>query len=191
MSEVTVDRCGAPDAWPDRRPGPDPPPRDCERRRRCFRVDGLNRKGAVRDIATLSLRAGEVVGLWGLLGSGRTELIRAIVGLDPTRQPVSRHLRRRRDAYGAGLCQRALRDRIGLVTEDRRAEGIIAAADPSKRMPAFPICGWPMSNRLRRDRAPGTGCAATGTSRPSNGWRSRPRDRNRRLAPCRAAISRR
>jgi ABC-type sugar transport system ATPase subunit len=47
-----------------------------------LRVEGLRRGDTLKDV-TITLRAGEVVGIWGLLGAGRTELLRALVGLDP------------------------------------------------------------------------------------------------------------
>ncbi len=47
-----------------------------------LQVSGLRRSGVLKDIS-FEIRAGEIVGLWGLLGSGRTELLRAMVGLDP------------------------------------------------------------------------------------------------------------
>jgi ribose transport system ATP-binding protein len=47
-----------------------------------LRVENLNRKGVLHNIS-FSIRAGEVVGIGGLVGAGRTELCRAIFGVDP------------------------------------------------------------------------------------------------------------
>src|ERR1039458_4627431 len=47
-----------------------------------LRVEGLTRRGAFRDVS-FSLRAGEIVGLAGLVGAGRTETCLAIFGVDP------------------------------------------------------------------------------------------------------------
>jgi ribose transport system ATP-binding protein len=47
-----------------------------------LRVQNFNRGDVLKDI-TFSLRAGEIVGLGGLMGAGRTELCRAIFGIDP------------------------------------------------------------------------------------------------------------
>ncbi|MDR1579529.1 MAG: sugar ABC transporter ATP-binding protein [Synergistaceae bacterium] len=46
-----------------------------------FRIKGLSAGHAPRNV-DLELRRGEIVGLWGLMGSGRTELMRTIYGLD-------------------------------------------------------------------------------------------------------------
>src|SRR5581483_177525 len=50
--------------------------------RELLRVEGLTRAGAFTDVS-FAVRSGEVVGLVGLIGSGRTEIARAIFGLDP------------------------------------------------------------------------------------------------------------
>jgi ABC-type sugar transport system ATPase subunit len=47
-----------------------------------LRVEKLSRKGKLNDIS-FSLRAGEIVGMAGLMGAGRTELCRALFGVDP------------------------------------------------------------------------------------------------------------
>ncbi len=60
------------------------PERDCAIGEEVLRVDGLNRGRKVRDIS-LAVRAGEVLGIAGLVGSGRSEVVRAIFGADPKR----------------------------------------------------------------------------------------------------------
>ncbi|MEU8198475.1 sugar ABC transporter ATP-binding protein [Microbispora amethystogenes] len=71
----------------------------------------------LRDI-DLDLRAGEIVGVAGLQGSGRTELAKALFGAEPftTGEMTPRRPRSVREAIAAG---------IGLVTEDRKAEGLL------------------------------------------------------------------
>jgi len=74
----------------------------------------------LRDIS-LDVRAGEIVGLAGLQGSGRTELARAIFGADPFTSGTleiegrARRFRSPRAAIRAGL---------GFITEDRKLEGL-------------------------------------------------------------------
>ena len=85
-----------------------------------LRVEGLNRKPLLRDVS-LTLRAGEIVGLGGLIGAGRTELCRALFGLDPIDSGEIRvagrplRLRSPRDAVRAG---------IALIPEDRQKTGL-------------------------------------------------------------------
>jgi ribose transport system ATP-binding protein len=77
---------------------------------------------AVRDIS-FSVRRGEIVGLFGLMGAGRTELLQSVFGLHPRRssgqivvdgKPVT--IRSPGDAIRAG---------IALAPEDRKAEGLV------------------------------------------------------------------
>jgi ABC-type sugar transport system ATPase subunit len=71
-------------------------------------VSGLHRRGVLRDIS-LQIRAGEIVGLAGLVGSGRSELARAIAGVDPIDGGTiavdgrARHIRSPADAMAAGM----------------------------------------------------------------------------------------
>ena len=92
-------------------------------------VEHFSRDGELCNVS-FNLSAGEILGIWGLLGSGRTELIRAIVGLDPI---DSGQLRWRNSAGElAEISPADLHADAGLVTEDRRGEGLflpLSAAD--------------------------------------------------------------
>jgi ABC-type sugar transport system ATPase subunit len=85
-------------------------------------AEGIGRSGVLKNIS-LTLHVGEIVGLWGLLGSGRTELARALVGLDPI-DTGELFLR----ADGTEALERVgpakLSEVTGFVTEDRRGEGL-------------------------------------------------------------------
>jgi ribose transport system ATP-binding protein len=84
-------------------------------------VEGLHREGFL-DNVTFTLHRGEVVGLWGLLGSGRTELFRALMGLD---QVNSGTIRLQRDDGSVELKPKNARKMMGLLTEDRRTDGLL------------------------------------------------------------------
>ena len=79
---------------------------------------------AVRDVS-LELRRGEVLGLAGLVGAGRSELLRAIFALDPVRAGSVRV------GVHAGPASPLLRWRqgVGLLSEDRKSEGLALALD--------------------------------------------------------------
>jgi ribose transport system ATP-binding protein len=70
--------------------------------------------------ASIALRAGEVVGIAGLVGSGRTELLRAVFGLDP----VKRGTVRVGVVTGPASPWRRLAQGVGLLSEDRKGEGL-------------------------------------------------------------------
>ena len=73
--------------------------------------------------ASLTLRRGEVVGIAGLVGSGRTELLRAVFGLEPVRRG-----RVKVGAYvGAASPGRRLAQGVGMLSEDRKGEGLAAS----------------------------------------------------------------
>ena len=84
-------------------------------------VVGLCRDRHVRDVS-LQLRKGEVLGIAGLVGSGRTELVKLLAGVDrPTEGDIilngkAEHFPNPREAIAAG---------IALLPEDRKKEGII------------------------------------------------------------------
>ena len=87
-------------------------------------VRGLTRQG-VLDRVSFDLHAGEILGLWGLLGSGRTEILRALVGLDPVDGGTLRYARA---GALAEITPARLHAHAGFVTEDRRGEGLLLPA---------------------------------------------------------------
>ena len=82
---------------------------------------GLSHAGTIKPF-DLEIREGEVVGLTGLLGSGRSELARAIYGADRSQTGTLKvkgkeaHIKEPIDAMNLGM---------GLLPDDRKAEGII------------------------------------------------------------------
>jgi ribose transport system ATP-binding protein len=80
--------------------------------------------------ATLALHRGEVLGVAGLIGSGRTELLRAVFGLDPVRRGELR--------VGAVVGPRSplvrLRSGVGLLSEDRAREGLALTLSVEKNL---------------------------------------------------------
>lgn len=90
-------------------------------------VDGLGRKGVFSDIS-FSVRSGEVVGLAGLVGAGRTEVARAIYGLDRFDEGTVTvdgsiiDVRSPKSAISSGVV---------LVPEERKTQGLILGASIS------------------------------------------------------------
>lgn len=82
----------------------------------------LERRGQIAP-TDLSLRAGEVLGLGGLLGSGRTELVRLIFGLDRADAGTLRI--RQREVVLKGPAD-AVAQGLALCPEERKTEGIVA-----------------------------------------------------------------
>ena len=90
-----------------------------------LRVDGLSDQNLLRDIS-FELRKGEILGFAGLMGAGRTELARAIMGADPkTTGTITLHgnevkIKQPSDAVAAG---------IGYLSEDRKRFGLLLNQD--------------------------------------------------------------
>ena len=95
-----------------------------------LKVTGLGRKGVFEDIS-FEVRAGEVVGLAGLVGAGRTEVARAIFGADryDTGEVT---VRGRRPAPGD--VHAAMEAGLGLVPEDRKGQGLVLGADIAENL---------------------------------------------------------
>jgi ribose transport system ATP-binding protein len=85
-----------------------------------LRAEGITRGNVLKD-CSFEVRSGEILGLAGLVGAGRTELARAVFGADPIDsgrvelEGRELHIKNPRDAIDAG---------IGYLTEDRKSEGL-------------------------------------------------------------------
>ena len=86
-----------------------------------YRAEGLGRKGSLEP-TDVTLHAGEVLGIAGLLGSGRTELARLVYGAD---KPEEGTVRLEDAEAQIASPSQALAARIAYASENRRDEGII------------------------------------------------------------------
>jgi ribose transport system ATP-binding protein len=86
-----------------------------------LQVENLCRNGILKDIS-FSLHRGEVLGIAGLLGSGRTELARAIFGVDKI-DAGAIYVKGRRQRIKSP--RTAINSGIGFLTEDRKSQGLI------------------------------------------------------------------
>lgn len=118
------------------RPGPgiarDVPP--------VLHAEGLRRDGEFADIS-FGVRPGEILGFFGLVGSGRSEVMKALFGMADVSGDIrlngkGLHLRSAADAITAG---------IGFVTENRKEEGLVlgAAIRPNISAAAIPAFAGP------------------------------------------------
>ncbi|MDI1289588.1 MAG: sugar ABC transporter ATP-binding protein [bacterium] len=101
-----------------------------------LKVQGLSSGTRLRDIS-LFVRPGEVVGVGGLVGSGRSELLDAIFGLD--RQATGNVVACGREIGGCGP-RAAISAKVGYVPEDRRLQGLFfqMGVDENITMPFMP-----------------------------------------------------
>ncbi|WP_309568598.1 ATP-binding cassette domain-containing protein [Paenibacillus sp. sptzw28] len=86
-----------------------------------LKVEGLSQQGILNDIS-FSVRAGEIVGLAGLMGAGRTELAKALFGVTPIDRGT---IYVNGKPVDIGKPADAIRAGIALVTEDRKDEGLL------------------------------------------------------------------
>ncbi len=108
-----------------------------------LRVEGLSSPGRFRDVS-LEIRAGEVVGLAGLVGAGRSEVAQALFGLDA-------HATGRVLVDGKPIRlsspRAAMRAGLGLVPEDRKRQGLVLGMSAAHNftlpiLPALARFGW-------------------------------------------------
>mgnify|MGYP006182972897 CR=1 FL=1 len=108
-----------------------------------MKVEGISDRHLLRDVS-FELRKGEILGFAGLMGAGRTELARAIIGADPkTAGTVTLHgkevkIKQPSDAVAAG---------IGYLSEDRKRFGLLLIQNLTfnvilSSIPRFSKFGW-------------------------------------------------
>lgn len=114
-------------------------------------VRGISQPGIVRDI-TFHVNRGEIVGLAGLMGAGRTELARILFGLDPRATGTIEVLGRPLVGGPARRIQRG----VAFATESRRDDGLCLEASVAENMAlvtlpaqARPPLGWIRRSDLR------------------------------------------
>jgi ABC-type sugar transport system ATPase subunit len=108
-----------------------------------LRAEGLTRTGAFADVS-FTLHAGEVLGLAGLVGAGRSEIAQALFGVEPaTRGSI--WVRGKRVAIRSP--RDAVRLRLGFVPEDRKKQGLVLCMRAGENstiptLPSYARFGW-------------------------------------------------
>jgi len=102
--------------FPDRPPMPEPRPAPL------LRVEHLEAHAAVRDVS-FEVGPGEIVGLAGLVGSGRSETLRAVFGRDTADGGEVELLGQ---PYTDRSPQASVKRGLGMIPEDRRDQGLVA-----------------------------------------------------------------
>ncbi len=130
-------------------------------------------RGPLRDVS-FSLAAGEIVGLGGLVGAGRTEVARILAGVDrPEHGEVLLDGRTKQWKTVAA----AVRDGVALVPEERRTEGLfldrsvafnlnLADLRPLRHIPWLPLLNGRRARRRARDLSAQLGIRMSSISQP-------------------------
>lgn len=96
------------------------PARDAHIGDEILKVEGLT--GAKFKDISFTLKRGEILGFAGLMGAGRSEIMRAIFGLDPL---ISGTIKINGQELNINSPSDAIKNGIGFITENRRDEGVI------------------------------------------------------------------
>jgi ribose transport system ATP-binding protein len=132
-------------------------------------VDGLSRTGEFRDVS-FTVRSGEVVGLAGLVGSGRSEIVETVYG---ARKAGAGTVRVRGKALRAGSVPAAVRAGMGLAPEERKSQGLLLAE------PVFRNVSLPAMGRFARGGFLGPDADLAAASEVTNQLDVRPADATR------------
>jgi ABC-type sugar transport system ATPase subunit len=109
--------------------------RSSRREEEALRIEGLSRTGVLSDIS-FRLRKGEVLGVAGLRGAGRTEMARAIFGADPIDDGRVFVDGREVNITAPDV---AIEHGIGLVPEDRKGQGLFLNLSTAENIPVVAL----------------------------------------------------
>ena len=114
-------------------------------------VRGLGRRGRLHEVS-LDVRAGEIVGLAGLVGAGRSRALRTVFGADRADEGSVRVRTADRGWRSIGTLRDAIAAGVGLVPEDRRALGLVGTASVADNIGLVTPPGTRRFGLLRRGR---------------------------------------
>ena len=146
-----------------------------------LKASGLRVRGSEAPV-DLEIREGEILGIGGLLGSGRTELLRALFGADPVDGGEIEVDGKR---VPPGDPRRFVRSGVGLLTEDRKELGLLLELSIRENASIADLDEISQFTLLSRKREAGV------VDRFLDGLRLRAGSYGSRCPPCRAATSRR
>jgi ABC-type sugar transport system ATPase subunit len=127
--------------YPDRRAKPG---------KEILAVKGLNQGGFFTDVS-FSLASGEILGLFGLVGSGRTQVARCIFGAD---RPTSGEIHLKEKVIRLNSPREAVQEGIALLTEDRKRDGLVMSCsirDNASLATMQQVSRWGVLNIQQRD----------------------------------------
>lgn len=86
-----------------------------------FRAEGLSQTGVFNDIS-FEIRKGEILGFYGLVGAGRTEILRCVFGYDI---PTAGKMEYKGKPYAPKHPSEAMAEGMAMVPEDRQKQGLV------------------------------------------------------------------
>lgn len=116
-----------------------------------FEAENLKTAEGIKGVS-FSVRAGEIVGMAGLVGAGRTETARAVFGVQPL---LEGSFRWRGKPIVISSPRSAIQQGIAYLTEDRKRSGLCLGlpAGWNMTLPNYPRLGMRVLLRLRKERA--------------------------------------
>ncbi|WP_297620813.1 sugar ABC transporter ATP-binding protein [Nocardioides sp.] len=110
-----------------------------------LRVDNLSRSGVLDDIS-FTVNAGEIVALTGLMGAGRTEVLRSLIGLD---RPDTMDIHVDGKPVKISTPSQAKRAGLVLVPEERKTQGLVVGLTVSENISLPYLQRWSVASFIR------------------------------------------